>query len=267
MTEKRLKTQCPYCKTEQFIATGWPQQNSDIIVTCKECHNKFRITYQKPQTKQHTNTQDKKNKINESQNNDSLPENTFKIECPQCGHIYNISETTRDAIISSKSKLKCKQCGMKFELPDLSDINKQNLNDGSDITNESPQPNTSSIREFDSRSPQPTSAATRQCPFCGADIPIQALKCKFCGEWISQIQSQQPGKKGSDGYATASLILGLVGLFLVGFITGILAIVFGSIALGNPKTTRKGSAKAGIILGIIDIIGWILYISFIYSWI
>lgn len=60
-----------------------------------------------------------------------------------------------------------------------------------------------------------------------------------------------------DGKATASLVCGIVGLFFAGIILGIIALVQGNKAL---ETTKEGEsdykmAKAGKILGIIDIIG------------
>lgn len=57
--------------------------------------------------------------------------------------------------------------------------------------------------------------------------------------------------------------LGMIGLFIFGLILGILAIIFSAQGLKeinqNPdKWTGKGYAIAGIILGIIDIIGWLI---------
>jgi hypothetical protein len=60
---------------------------------------------------------------------------------------------------------------------------------------------------------------------------------------------------------TASLILGLIGFFFFGFIFGTLAIVFGAIGLSKVKhgqATNKGSAMAGLILGVIGVIIWSL---------
>lgn len=25
---------------------------------------------------------------------------------------------------------------------------------------------------------------TKKCPYCGGDIPVGAVKCKYCGEWL-----------------------------------------------------------------------------------
>jgi hypothetical protein len=61
------------------------------------------------------------------------------------------------------------------------------------------------------------------------------------------------------GLATAGLICGLAGLFLLGPILGVLAIIFGAIGMGNaaanPVGAGKSLARASLVLGLIDI-GW-----------
>jgi hypothetical protein len=76
-------------------------------------------------------------------------------------------------------------------------------------------------------------------------------------------QYQQAGQyvPAGDGAATASLVCGIIGLVLGNFILGIIAIIQGNKALrlGFPD----GKAKAGKILGIIDIILNIVAVVFI----
>lgn len=64
------------------------------------------------------------------------------------------------------------------------------------------------------------------------------------------------------GTASAALVLGIVGIIVpgIGFILGILAIIFGSIAL-RRKTSRKASAIVGTVLGGIAIIWSVLVMS------
>ena len=56
--------------------------------------------------------------------------------------------------------------------------------------------------------------------------------------------------------ANDSLVYGIVGIFILGFILGIIAIVEGNKA--NSLGYVGGKATAGIVLGIIDIIGSII---------
>lgn len=63
------------------------------------------------------------------------------------------------------------------------------------------------------------------------------------------IGATQSNKQGGNGMAVASLVLGLVGLFLLAIPCGILAIVFATL---SKKKGKSGMATAGLILGIID---------------
>ncbi len=61
------------------------------------------------------------------------------------------------------------------------------------------------------------------------------------------------------GLAIASLILGIIGIFVFGFILGPLAIIFGIVAVSKAKKQPKvyagrGLAIAGIVLGAIALV-------------
>lgn len=75
----------------------------------------------------------------------------------------------------------------------------------------------------------------------------------------------QPGYGGHpaprNGVGTAALVLGIIGVVLswtvyAGFILGVLAICFGSVGLARAKrgeATNRGSAMAGLVLGIVAV--------------
>ncbi|SDM30688.1 protein of unknown function [Catalinimonas alkaloidigena] len=68
------------------------------------------------------------------------------------------------------------------------------------------------------------------------------------------------------GFAIVSLVFGLVGLFVIGIVAGVLAILFGAIALNkisNDPTRFKGRGMgvAGIVLGIVDAFGTFIIMS------
>jgi len=73
---------------------------------------------------------------------------------------------------------------------------------------------------------------------------------------------------GLNGIAVAALVLGLVGPFLgpLSIVAGVLAIVFGGVALrstpGSTRTQGRGMAIAGIVLGGVDVL---LGVSFILA--
>lgn len=73
-----------------------------------------------------------------------------------------------------------------------------------------------------------------------------------------------PSQTNAPG-AVASLVLGIVGLFCFGIVLGILAIIYSGKArkaiAANPGVyTGGGMATAGLILGIIDVVGWAIAI-------
>jgi hypothetical protein len=66
------------------------------------------------------------------------------------------------------------------------------------------------------------------------------------------------------GKAIASLVLGIISLFVAAFITGTLAIILGGSAIGRcnrGEAAGKGMAVAGVVLGIIGIVGWLVLIA------
>ena len=66
-----------------------------------------------------------------------------------------------------------------------------------------------------------------------------------------------PAPQGGKGLSIAAMVCGIVGMFLFGFVLGILATVFGAIALAKHKPGR-GMAITGMVLGIVALVGNIL---------
>ncbi|HUS58845.1 MAG TPA: DUF4190 domain-containing protein [Planctomycetota bacterium] len=77
---------------------------------------------------------------------------------------------------------------------------------------------------------------------------------------LDEMQEVVEAKSTMSGMAVASLVLGLVGPFLgvLAILAGILALVFGGLAVRSISRTRfvrgKGAAVAGMVLGAIDIL-------------
>jgi len=74
---------------------------------------------------------------------------------------------------------------------------------------------------------------------------------------------QTPGIPKNNSMAVGSLICGIIGFFFFGFILGIIAISLG--VQGRKIPYRSGMATAGLVLGIIDIIGWLFLMVLIYA--
>ncbi|MFH0517272.1 DUF4190 domain-containing protein [Streptomyces sp. M41] len=63
----------------------------------------------------------------------------------------------------------------------------------------------------------------------------------------------------TNGLAIASLCCGIVGLFILNIILGPVAIVLGAVARRQAGVRNGASmAKAGIILGIVDVVLWLV---------
>jgi hypothetical protein len=73
-------------------------------------------------------------------------------------------------------------------------------------------------------------------------------------------QAPQAPKPQTAGFAVASLVLGLVGLFVFPIVSGILAIVFGSLRL-RAGSAGRGMAIAGFVLGIVGTVGWFVILA------
>lgn len=118
-----------------------------------------------------------------------------------------------------------------------------------------------------------TSQTPRFCPSCGIGLDGAPRFCPDCG---ASLQSHgaaaptappppppgwenvpsAPARTGTNGFAIASLVLGILWLYWLG---SILAVVFGFIARSqinssNGAQTGRGMATAGIVLGLLAIV-------------
>jgi hypothetical protein len=68
----------------------------------------------------------------------------------------------------------------------------------------------------------------------------------------------------SNRLAWASFVTALAGIPLFGVLTGLVAILLGCVAVGRGPAGRRGAglALAGILLGLADVVGWLVFLSF-----
>jgi len=99
------------------------------------------------------------------------------------------------------------------------------------------------------------------CPSCGAAAQAQQQQQQYQQPQYQQPQYQQPqyqqpGTQPANGMAAASLVCGILSIFLVPLVFGILGLALGGAA--KSKGNRGGMATGGIVCGIIGIVGWII---------
>jgi DNA-directed RNA polymerase subunit RPC12/RpoP len=101
------------------------------------------------------------------------------------------------------------------------------------------------------------------CAKCKRVNPIISNNCKFCGMPFTMEGTAPDAASTANGFATASLVLGIIGVpFGCTIVVPALALVFGIIALvrGGETNAGRGQAIAGIVCGVLGLgVGLLMY--------
>lgn len=119
------------------------------------------------------------------------------------------------------------------------------------------------LARFDATAARPLPPGHMCCHNCKHEIPDSALLCPWCGV-ITSPDGIYHGPKTNAPGAVASLVWGIVGLFICGVVFGPIAIARASSAkkamASNPTYGGGGYATAGMVLGIIDLVAFALIV-------
>ena len=98
-------------------------------------------------------------------------------------------------------------------------------------------------------------------------LPTTELPAAVCGRLRLRVRPlRQPQPVGTNGKAIAALVTSVGGLFACG-VPSIIGLILGIIAMRETKRTGQeghGMALAGVIVGVLAIVGWILYAIVIF---
>lgn len=106
----------------------------------------------------------------------------------------------------------------------------------------------------------------KYCPQCGSRCSDSDLHCGRCGFYFGPQDppgGYPPPVPRTNGMATASMVLGIVGLVTlcgcIGFVPAVVALVFGiisycSIRNSHGRQSGSGMAIAGIVMGAIPVV-------------
>lgn len=107
------------------------------------------------------------------------------------------------------------------------------------------------------------------CENCGVQVSDQTKYCPNCGTALQQPnisrpnipppQVIQPETNQNKGYASMSFVFAIIGIFLccIAPLFGVPAVILGGVSL-NKKEPESGKAYAGIIIGGIEVVLYLL---------
>jgi S1-C subfamily serine protease len=88
------------------------------------------------------------------------------------------------------------------------------------------------------------------------------------GCFPSGTSGDTPQRRSWSGLAIAAFVVALAGIPLFGIVTGLVAVLLGSLALGGIDHTRRrgtGLAVTGILLGLTDSVAWIVLLGWFFT--
>lgn len=174
-----------------------------------------------------------------------------------CGYCSSRLEAT-EAMAAQEGQ--CPTCGNQIVIPILDRYGRLIDPKTQEIIKQDPHP-VHAYAAAGERAPKIVRRTTGEqvikCPRCGATSPVSANNCKSCGLPFTIEGTTVAAAGASNGYAVASLVLGIIGIPAgCSVLLPVLAVVFGVFAFVQISNNQgegagKGMAIAGIICGVI----------------
>lgn len=124
----------------------------------------------------------------------------MKTQCPHCNQHYEVDDQYNGQIIE------CQKCKQEFFVEPLRELPPKRKSEPSKA---------GSIVAVPKVKP-----ASKQCPFCKAEIAGDAQKCCHCGEWVvkktsaRQLDTSPQSKKKHSGLKIVAFIIGFIFILL-----------------------------------------------------
>ncbi|WP_166820645.1 DUF4190 domain-containing protein [Thalassoroseus pseudoceratinae] len=176
----------------------------------------------------------------------------IEVECRNCGRILRAPDD------AAGRRAKCPECSAVVLVHEDGDEFDEFFD-----TDFLPTEEPSGFHEDYEETPPRDRRDVRPCPVCGEYIKSRATRCRFCGESLRESRHARPGDR-SEGWAIASLVLGIVSLVLfclapISVPLALMAVVFSVLEMvkaSQEHRDRSGMAIAGLICGLIPLAFW-----------
>lgn len=118
----------------------------------------------------------------------------MKTECPHCNQHYEVDDQYDGQVVE------CQKCKQEFFVEPLRDLPPKRKSELSKVVSKVAVPK--------------AKPASKQCPFCKAEIAGDAQKCCHCGEWVVErtYNDQKITSKNEIVFVILGLLLGLIGV-------------------------------------------------------
>ena len=196
----------------------------------------------------------------------------MRVTCPKCLKHLQIDA---DAAVSSVTCPYCRTT-LDLSLPARQVTTRQALGDGPSLG--SPKPSEADVSQSAAVRRVAPSGNLMHCPDCAGLVSRDARACPRCGAPVAvtielpvttipvveppALPSTGTIGKSYRGTAVAGFVCSLLGIFLVGLILGLIGLILAASASSgmarSGNNDGRGLATAGIVLGIIDIAGWVV---------